>query len=262
MAAPRLFISYRRDDSAGHAGRLFDRLAERFGPKQVFRDIDTLAAGQDFVRAVRDSINQCDVLLVLIGTRWLSATDGEGRWRLADDNDLVRLEIASALARNLRVIPVLLQGAAMPKAKDLPAEMAALVQRNAVEIRDTSFERDVDHLAGLLGPGWWHRLQRLLRSARACRPRWSTAVAVLAGLWAYPLITLTPEKARVQIVRDGHDLRCRQLSSPCAGKGDLTAVQLFLRAGMAPDSVDRRANHCVAAGRRCRPSACSASPAR
>jgi ankyrin repeat protein len=237
MAAPRLFISYRRDDSAGHAGRLFDRLAERFGPKKVFRDIDTIAAGDDFVKAVRASVEQCDVLLVLIGPRWLSATDEDGRWRLADENDMVRLESAIALQRNLRVIPVLLQGAAMPKAKDLPAELAALARRNAVELRDASFERDVEHLIGLLGPSWRLRLARLLRS-RAVQAALATTVAAVVGLWAYPLIALTPEKARIQVVQMGMTFDADTFVAR-AGHGDLTAVRLFLRAGMAPDSVDR-----------------------
>jgi hypothetical protein len=123
MAVPTIFICYRREDTVGHAGRLFDRLAERFGREHVYRDIDKIAAGQDFIVAVRQQINRSDVVLVLIGPRWLTATDEEGQWRLADESDLVRVEIATALERNIRVIPVLLQGATMPKAKDLPGEL-------------------------------------------------------------------------------------------------------------------------------------------
>ena len=120
MASPAIFISYRREDSSGHAGRLFDRLVEHFGKERIYRDIDTIQAGENFVEAVRQKVNVSDVVLVLIGPRWLTATDEEGRWRLADENDLVRLEIATGLERNIRVIPVLLQGASMPRAKDLP----------------------------------------------------------------------------------------------------------------------------------------------
>jgi hypothetical protein len=126
VAMPAIFISYRREDSIGHAGRLYDRLVERFGRERVCRDIETIEAGEDFVEAVRQRVAKSDVLLVLIGPRWLTATDDEGRWRLADENDLVRLEIATALDRNIRVIPVLLQGATMPRAKDLPAEQSSL----------------------------------------------------------------------------------------------------------------------------------------
>ena len=205
MANPKIFISYRRDDSVGHAGRLFDRLAQEFGQAKVFRDIDTLAAGEDFVQAVRERIQGCDVLLALIGTRWLSATDEDGRWRLADESDLVRVEIASALQRNVRVIPVLLQGAAMPRAKDLPAELGALARRNAVEIRDASFDRDVAQLVQMLGPNWRRSLLHLLGRPVVYAPLLATA-ALLAGLWIYPLVTLTPDKARMQIAQMGNGL--------------------------------------------------------
>jgi ankyrin repeat protein len=237
MTTPTLFISYRRDDSVGQAGRLFDRLAERFGSKQVFRDIDTVAAGEDFVQVVRERIRRCDVLLVLIGMRWLNATDEDGRWRLADESDMVRVEIVGALERNLRVIPVLLQGAAMPKAKDLPAELAALARRNAVEIRDTSFDRDVDHLIELLGPSWRHGLARLFQR-RGVQAALAAALALGVGLWAYPLIALTPDKARIQIVQMGMRFDADTFVAR-ATEGDLQAVKLFLRAGLVVDSVDR-----------------------
>jgi len=237
MAAPKLFIAYRRDDSAGHAGRLFDRLAERFGAKNVFRDVDTLAAGEDFQQAVRETLKRCDVLLVLIGPRWLSATDEEGRWRLADENDLVRVEIASGLEQRLRVIPVLLQGAAMPKAKDLPGELNGLAGRNAVEVRDASFNRDVDYLISLLEPSWRHAWERVFRR-RSVQLALAAVVALLGGMWVYPLVVQTPDKTRVQIVQMG--LRfAPDTFVALAKEGDLQAVHLFLRAGMAPDSEDR-----------------------
>src|SRR5882724_631325 len=109
MVSTSIFISYRREDTVGHAGRLFDRLVERFGREHVFRDIDAIEAGENFVEAVQQKIHASDVLLALIGPRWLTAVDTEGRWRLVDEQDLVRVEITTALARNLRVIPVLLQ---------------------------------------------------------------------------------------------------------------------------------------------------------
>lgn len=240
MANPKIFISYRRDDSVGHAGRLFDRLAQEFGQTNVFRDIDTLAAGEDFVQAVDERIRGCDVLLALIGTRWLNATDEDGRWRLADESDLVRMEIASALQRNLRVIPVLLQGAAMPKTKDLPGELGALARRNAVEIRDASFDRDVAQLMQLLGPNWRRSLLRLLARPAVYAPL-AAAAALLAGLWIYPLVALTPERARIQIVQMGMAYGADTFVAR-AKEGDLPAVKLFLRAGMAVDAPDRYSN--------------------
>lgn len=237
MANPKIFISYRRDDSVGHAGRLFDRLAQEFGQANVFRDVDTLAAGEDFVQAVRDRIRHCDVLLVLIGTRWLSATDEDGRWRLADESDLVRTEIATGLQRNLRVIPVLLQGAAMPKAKDLPAELGPLARRNAVDIRDTSFDRDTAQLLQLLGPNWRRSVLRRLQRPAVYAPL-SAAVALLAGLWIYPLVAQTPERARIQIVQMGLAYDAGSFVAR-AKEGDLPATKLFLRAGMAVDAPNR-----------------------
>jgi hypothetical protein len=163
MASPAIFISYRREDSIGHAGRLFDRLVEQFGKERIYRDIDTIQAGENFVEAVRQKINVSDVVLALIGPRWLTVTDDEGRWRLADENDLVRMEIATGLERNIRVIPVLLQGASMPRAKDLPGALAGLAQRNAFEIRDTHFDQDVAQLVDALAPTWRHKLTRVLQ---------------------------------------------------------------------------------------------------
>jgi hypothetical protein len=168
MAALTIFISYRREDTVGHAGRIFDRLVERFGKDHVFRDVDTIAAGEDFVETVRQKIHASDIVLALIGPRWLTAADEEGRWRLAEENDLVRIEIVSALEQNIRVIPVLLQGAAIPKAKDLPGALARLAQRNAVEIRDTNFELDIAQLIEKLGPSWQNNLIRVFARWPVC----------------------------------------------------------------------------------------------
>lgn len=234
--SPTIFISYRREDAIGHAGRLFDRLVEQFGREHVFRDIDTLAAGDDFVEVVRKKINDSDVLLALIGPRWLTAADQEGRWRLADENDPVRVEIAAALKSNIRVIPVLVQGAIMPKAKDLPGALAPLAQRNAVEIRDKGFDQDVAQLVEALWPTWRHKLIRVF----ARRPVYAALLAlgaVLVGLWVYPHATLTPDQARIRIVQMGLRYDANTFVE-MAKKDDEQAVNLFLRAGMAPDAKD------------------------
>src|SRR5215471_15923878 len=118
----RIFISYRRDDTAGHAGRLFDRLAQRFGKSRVYRDLDSIDAGADFLETIRAQVRESDVLLALIGPRWITAADADGHWRLASDDDLVRAEIVTALESGTRVIPVLLAGAKMPEARNLPGD--------------------------------------------------------------------------------------------------------------------------------------------
>ena len=108
----RIFISYRRGDTSATAGRLFDRLEGRFGVGSVFMDVDTIEPGLDFVEVIGGAVGSCDVLLALIGARWLGAVDEHGRRRLDDPDDFVVLEITTALERGIRVIPVLVDGAA------------------------------------------------------------------------------------------------------------------------------------------------------
>lgn len=106
----RIFLSYRREDSGGWAGRLYDRLSQHFGDEHVFMDVDTIELGLDLVEVIQQAVRSCDVLLALIGRQWLTVADAMGRPRLANPKDFVRLEIATALARNIRVIPVLVSG--------------------------------------------------------------------------------------------------------------------------------------------------------
>lgn len=148
----RIFISYRRADSAGYAGRLQEYLAAVFGDSNVFMDIDNIPPGVDFVREIERAIQHCDVVLVLIGPHWATITNGGGQRRLADPNDFVRLEVATALARpNVRVIPVLVNGARVPSSSDLPPDLHALVRRNAIELTNERFRYDVDRLIKALG---------------------------------------------------------------------------------------------------------------
>src|SRR6266508_306274 len=110
-AAGRIFISYRREETAYPAGWLYDRLADRFGGGQAFKDVDSIQLGDDFVEVITSAVGSCDVLLALIGDEWLTITDEDGQRRLDDPNDFVRLEIEAALTRNVRVIPILVDGA-------------------------------------------------------------------------------------------------------------------------------------------------------
>ena len=144
-----IFISYRRDDSAGHTGRLYDRLAAHFGDDQVFMDIDQIEPGEDFVQIIEEAVGSCEILIAVIGRRWLTAGDETSR-RLDNPNDFVRLEIAAALERDVRVIPVLVAGATMPGPQDLPAELAKLSRRNAVELSDLRWNHDIKQLIEVL----------------------------------------------------------------------------------------------------------------
>lgn len=149
-APGRIFVSYRREETAYPAGWLFDRLADRFGGGQVFKDVDSIDLGDDFVEVISGAVGSCDVLLALIGDQWLTITDEGGRRRLEDPNDFVRLEIEAALARNVRLIPILVDGAKMPRADELPASLAALARRQALELSPTRFDFDTSRLLKVL----------------------------------------------------------------------------------------------------------------
>ena len=138
-----IFIGYRRDDSAGHARALFDRLRAHFGAEIVFMDVTDIEPGMDFTEVLDQAIGSCDVLLAVIGREWLTATDVSGSRRLDDQHDFVRLEMTTALRRKIPVIPVLVQNAVLPSASVLPAEIAALATRQSVELRDTRWDADV-----------------------------------------------------------------------------------------------------------------------
>jgi hypothetical protein len=142
----RIFISYRRQDSAGYSGRLFDRLSNRFGQSNIFMDIDAIELGVDFVQRIQEAVSSCDVLLAVIGPTWLTVTSANGQPRLSDPNDFVRVEVQTALQRDIRVIPLLVQGAQMPNASELPPELAPLARRNGMGIEHVSFDSDVNLL--------------------------------------------------------------------------------------------------------------------
>ena len=146
----RIFISYRRADSHGSAGRIYDHLSERFGSDNIFMDVDTIQPGLDFVNAIESAVNETDVLLAVIGQSWLDIADSNGKRRLDNPEDFVRLEIGTALKRNIRVIPVLVDGALSPQSRDLPDDLKPLARRNAIEVRHTRFSSDIQQLVRTL----------------------------------------------------------------------------------------------------------------
>jgi hypothetical protein len=150
-AAPgRIFISYRREESAYPAGWLFDRLADRYGGGQVFKDVDSIELGDNFVAVITRAVGSCDVLLALIGPQWLTIADDHGRRRLDSRDDFVRLEIEAALTRRVLVIPILVYGARMPRADELPDGLAELVHRQALELSPARFAFDTSRLLKVL----------------------------------------------------------------------------------------------------------------
>jgi hypothetical protein len=141
-----VFISYRRQDTAPYARLLREELSRRVGPSQVFMDVDSIEVGVDFAEAIQRAVDSCQVLLALVGPRWLTITDAEGQRRLDDPGDTVRLEIEAALARNVRVIPVLVDNTLMPRHQQLPESLMPLARRNALELTYNRYEYDLGRL--------------------------------------------------------------------------------------------------------------------
>ena len=149
MPAPQIFISYRRDDAAGYARAVCDELARHFGAERVFMDVDDIGAGLAFDDAIRQAVGASRVLLVVMGKRWQGERAGAAS-RINDAGDFVRLEVAAALAAGLRVIPLLIDGATMPTAAQLPDELRPLARRNALGIDNTRFAADIERLVAAL----------------------------------------------------------------------------------------------------------------
>ena len=257
----KVFISYRRRETAGHAGRLYDRLAEHFGDERVFMDL-RMEPGLDFVEQIDDAVTHCDALLSLIGSQWLDMRDAHGRRRLDDPNDFARLEVESALARDVRVIPVLLQDAKMPEPEDLPKSLAPLARRHAIELSDERWDYDVGRLIEVLDrtigngappppppPPPTKPINARLRDAATAHPARAFGAGVLItlvvgalALWAAGVFAGPEFKASFAAPRNGQTVRgiltggqCRvnvsgnegattvtfSISGPGAGRGTL-----------------------------------------
>ncbi len=207
-----IFISYRRDDAPAYAGRLYDRLASHFGKARVFMDVEGIEPGTDFVDAIERAVGACDVLIVVIGSRWL-APGADAKRRLDDPSDFVRIETVTALRRNIRVVPVLVEDTPMPSADQMPADLAPLARRQAVEINHRQWDATsgelIDTLERILG-GEQAAIAEPRREAvasaeraipaRRARPYWIAGVAVvivLAVLAGY----FTPWRASIDASR-------------------------------------------------------------
>jgi hypothetical protein len=188
-----VFISYRRDESAGYAGRIHERLASVLGTRAVFMDFDDISPGADFVKTIEGSLDSCDAVLVLIGRRWLEYRGADGRRRLDDPGDFVRIEVAAALARNVRVIPVLLNKASMPAEADLPPDLARLSRLQAIELSDERWDYDLGQLLEALGASTgvraWIRRRKWLAAA---------LLALCAAIGVSIFVRLQPAAPSVQ----------------------------------------------------------------
>lgn len=143
----KILISYRREDSADITGRIYDRLVQQFGREAVFKDVDSIPLGVDFRKYLDEQVAQCDVFLAVIGRKWMKTNGRKGKSRLDEPGDFVRIEVESALKRNIPIIPVLVGGASIPSADRLPASIQELPYRNGIAVRtDPDFHRDMDRL--------------------------------------------------------------------------------------------------------------------
>jgi TIR domain len=189
----RIFMSYRRDDTDYPAAWLFAELVEHFDREQVFKDVDSIELGDDFAEVITSAVASCDVLLALIGRRWLTVTGRGGRRRLDNPDDFVRVEIEAALTRNVRVIPILVEAAQMPRADELPASLAKLPRRQALELSSCRFGLDAQRLLRTLDRiltesqrQSWQQAGRANRSPQPPGPNGATDSASLSAPGAVP----------------------------------------------------------------------------
>ncbi|MGH9872264.1 MAG: toll/interleukin-1 receptor domain-containing protein [Pyrinomonadaceae bacterium] len=192
MVTKNIFICYRRDDAEGYAGRLYDRLHMRF-PNRIFMDVTGISPGADFTRVIQERVGACHALIAIIGKGWLMMADEGSRRRLFREDDYVRHEIATALSRNITVIPVLVRDAKMPPPESLPADLAALSFRNAIEITDQDFDHDVGRLIEGLEFAFGEQRpipQPPVRAAKSNCLLWSVIGLVVGGIGVFFLLVM------------------------------------------------------------------------
>ena len=196
----RFFISYRREDAAAEAGRLYDLLSQRFGPGAAFMDVDTIRPGVDYRTTTEGHLRECDALLAVIGRHWEDIRDEAGRRRLDVADDLVRFEIEVALARRVAVIPVLINGAQAPSESTLPDSLKPLSRFQAIRIDTPDFRRDSEKLLDALSGLGRTRFSAILT-------RWEAAVAVsillLVGVLAFTRVQRAPAEIRLIVSQLG-----------------------------------------------------------
>jgi hypothetical protein len=196
----RIFISYRRDDSKADARSIYQRLEPTFGADRLFMDVDTIVKGSDFTQVLKQQLSRSAVMLVIIGRRWLEVRDERGARRIDNPRDYVRAEIGYALTHNIPVIPVMVDGARLPKASELPPELGALANRQAAVVTHENFTNDVDGLARDLQR--WMRIRTRWRipAAAAILLLVAAGAAVVAltnwpDAWTTEQATATPRQA-------------------------------------------------------------------
>jgi hypothetical protein len=238
---PTIFLSYRRVDSGGYAGRLADSLEKHFGKGSVFQDVETIVPGSNFIQAIDAAIARCQVLVVLIGNTWLAERNANGSLRLNDPDDFVRLEVGSGLRAGTHLIPVLVEGTTMPAESALTDDLKPLARLQAIELSDTRWDYDVERLAkvirALTGGGSASRRVYLLAGIAAL-------IATIAGVAGYIAFNQPPQIAGQWmlpngsfwiVLQNGHQLTIeethydsKQVWKRGAGTADKNRVTFFL----------------------------------
>jgi hypothetical protein len=240
---PRVFISYRRSDAAGQAGRLAENLFERLGRGNVFLDVDAIPAGVDFEQHIDHMLDGCAVALILIGDEWLALGTPGGAPRLHDESDLVRKEVVRALTSGVTVVPVLVEGARMPAAAELPPDVAPIVKLNAAGLDNRHWRQDVRSICDTIDAASdLGRATRLLRRLRRWPGRSAVAGAVVVAVVAVGAIVLvgggnapvaTAADHLVSCERD-HGLTANLQSRPARPSDFPSGIQAQLAQSEAP----------------------------
>jgi len=233
-----IFISYRRNDSAGHAGRLFDRLKDRLGAEHVFMDVTDLRPGQDFAVELEHAVAKANCVLAVIGPRWLNAVDASGRRRIDDPDDFVRREVGAALSKGASVIPVLVNGATMPRADELPEALRSLARRQAIDLSDQRWDSDLVELIEFLAadgnvvtaPSVPERAATKPATARGRRIG-AVALVVLALVAGGSWMTFNASNRNVQIAESRPDAAARSAAADAAAPAVAGAPQPVKTAG-------------------------------
>src|SRR5215470_8064429 len=192
--AGNIFINYRRDDSSGVAGRLHDSLAPKFGRDKLFMDVDNIPVGRDFEDYLNSQVAACNAMLAIIGPNWLTAKDENGQRRLDNPHDFIVIEIGAALARNIPVVPVLVDGARMPKASELPDLLKPLARRQAIEVRHANFNSDAEGLVKRLREALGYDSPERRWAMRVAIGVMALAVLLLIGWGGYAWFRHTVER--------------------------------------------------------------------
>jgi tetratricopeptide (TPR) repeat protein len=192
--AGNIFINYRREESGHVAGRLHDSLAPKFGRDKLFMDVDNIPVGRDFEEYLNSQVAVCDAMLAVIGPNWLTVKDETGQRRLDNPNDFIVIEIGAALARNIPVVPVLVDEARMPKASELPDSLKLLARRQAVQVRHANFSSDAEALIKRLREALGYASSERRWRVRAAISAAAVAVLLLIGWGGYTLFRNTIER--------------------------------------------------------------------